>query len=272
MSNYTSPAMQAMPVFGTQTYPRINEQVDGHSRQFGYSPRDWKSQPFGSTAKPFHESFQIIPRNEWSERIEANENEKATLADLVDYAKIPVKDQNGLGHCWAYGTVTAFEIARAKANLPYIEFSPDSVAAPINNYRNQGGWGANAIAYMQKHGVLPASVWPYHHYRDNSPEDKTLRAENKIIEFYDVIDPSMNANERLDAVVSASLQGFSCSVAYSWWGHLVASLDPVIEGRNKYALMILNSWGERWGKRGKGILSGSKAIPDECEAIRVASM
>ncbi len=269
---YTSPRLKTVPIFGDHNYQAINESPDGHKREFGYTPRDWQSKPFGSVAKPFHDAFQIIPRNEWADRIEANEKEKATLADLVDYVKIPVKDQNGLGHCWAYGVTTAFEIARAKANLPYIDFSPDSVAAPINNYRNQGGWGINAIEYMQEHGVLPASVWPYHHYRNNSPENKELRSENKILEFYDVIDPSMNAGERMDAVVSAGLYGFSCAVAYNWWGHLVASLDPVIQGRNKYALMILNSWGSRWGDNGKGILAGSKAIPDECEAIRVASM
>tara|TARA_R110000803_G_scaffold23906_2_gene58184 strand:+ start:6183 stop:6974 length:792 start_codon:yes stop_codon:yes gene_type:complete len=261
-----------IPIYDDSNYHELLNQVDdeGIARMYGSVPRDWAKQPFGSSGVPFGDKYAIIDRSEWGDRLREQEKEKATLSDLIDHLKIPPYDQNGTNFCWAAGACMALTIARARANLPYIDLSFASIAAPINRYRNQGGWTANAIEYIKDHGVLPASQWPHNYYRNDNYEDKSLRAENKIFEFIDVIDQNMDREERFDAVVSAGFYGFSCAVSFNFWGHAVASLGLAKAGRD-WGHMIYNSWGGGYGENGKGILAGSKRSPDNCEAIRVSS-
>ena len=49
----------------------------------------------------------IIPRDEWIERITTGQG--SMLSDIVKQAGIPVKNQDGLGYCWVYGSTSCVE-------------------------------------------------------------------------------------------------------------------------------------------------------------------
>ena len=116
--------------------------VDGDPKSRGRIPRDYEKEPHGSLsyAAPF--ALPLIPRSEWPDRIEELERRKTRLSDIVRYRKVPSLDQNGTNYCWCNAVITAIYALRAAAGLPFIALSPASVAAPIKNGRNEGGWGA----------------------------------------------------------------------------------------------------------------------------------
>lgn len=270
MSGYTSPIYNSVKAAtATSSY----QFTDGSDAGFGCEKRDWQENPYGSSRPRFMEDggFSLIPRNEWVDRLEAMETEKATLTDLHKYYKIPIKSQASTPHCWSFGTASSFELARARAGLPYIEFSPDSVAGPINNYRQKGGWGDSAVDYITKHGILPVSQWPYQWTRSDKYEDKALRAEHKCFESYDLIDNRMNREERWSVYVTALLLGFAGNPAFNHWGHLVCGTQPLAKNGRITDGLILNSWGENYGSGGFGIMYGAKAVPDDVQVIRVSS-
>lgn len=270
MSGYTSPIYSSVKA---ATAKMAHQFADGTDAGFGCEKRDWEAFPYGSQRPRFVEdgNFKIIPRNEQVDRLEAMEKEKATLTHLHKYYKTPIKNQSSTSHCWAFGSCSAFESARAKAGLPYIEFSPDSLAGPINNWRNRGGYGESALDYMENHGVLPVSTWPYGYYKSDKYEDKGLRAENKCIESYDLIENGMDAGERWDVYVTAMLLAFGTNPAFNHWRHLVAGMQPLAKNGKIDDGLILNSWGTGYGDNGFGIMYGWKAIPDDVQAFRVAS-
>ena len=121
--------------------------VNGKQSRRGLVPRDLERQPVGSFSSgiPFSKDIPLIPRAEWSERIQELEVKKMRLSDLRMQAnagkRIPSLDQNGQGFCWAYSTVMAVMILRAVANQRYVRLSPHAVACKIFDFMDQGGWG-----------------------------------------------------------------------------------------------------------------------------------
>lgn len=243
--------------------------IDGERRERGRVPRDWSKQPYGSlpNVKPFGEP--LIPRNEWRDRIEEMESTKSRLSDIWASGGCEILDQNGTNYCWCNGVVTAIYLVRAFNGLPFIPLSPASVAAPIKNYSNEGGWGGDALNYIIEHGIAPQSVWPPNaikrQYFDDSRDDA---ARHKVTEWEEL------PNRDLDALMTALLLRRPVAVGYNWWSHEVCAVDPIaFPGRDddpsSWGAGILNSWGASYGTGGYAILRGRKCIHDDAVSPRV---
>ena len=211
-------------------------------------------------------ALPLIPRNEWAARIKEMEETKTRLSDIVDLAGLKSLDQNGTNYCWCNAVVTAMETLQAVQNQPIVKLSSASVAAPIKGYRNQGGWGGEALDYIVEHGVAPASDWPANAIK-REYDNETSRASRKlhsIKQWWDL------TPRNIDQLMTCLLLRLPVPIGLNWWGHEVCAMDPVVIGSNAFGTRIRNSWGDSYGDHGFAILSESKSRPDDAVAPRVA--
>lgn len=230
----------------------------------GLKPRDYKREPFGAAFAAY--SGPMIPRGEWRDRIEERDRTKSRQADFCDALGIKIKHQSTTNYCWIFAPTKGVEIARAKQGQRYVSLSPASVGARIKNFRNQGGWGTEGLQYIVDHGLVPSDKWPdiaIDRKYDTDVNDQ-LRVKYRITEWWDLKPRSF------DQLMSAVLVGVPVAIGLNWWGHEVLAIDGVVLGSDDYGILIDNSWGTGWGDKGRGVLTQSKATPDDAVAPRVA--
>lgn len=221
--------------------------------------------PYG--ASPFAAPWDgdVMTTAEMREAIEYQKANRTGLIELEQHHGLQVKNQNGTNYCWAFGVVRMVEVVRMVMGEPLVQLSPASVAAPIKNYRNVGGWGEQALGYIRQHGIAPESLWPEHAIdrRYDNEESRRERKKYTVTDFVDI-------PEDFEVVMTMLCRGFPVSVAFNWWGHLVCAVQPDIVG-GKLGYWIDNSWNTNWGTNGRGFLSGSKAAPSEALSVLVAT-
>ncbi len=224
----------------------------------GYQKRDYSAHPHGSLgyAKAFN--LPLIPRDEWDDRIAEMEKTKSRLSDLLIQADIPCKDQNGTNYCWFNGVITACETLRCVMGLPYVALSSASGAAPIKGFRNNGGWGGDALEWMQEHGACSEELWPNAAIDRRYYTDKA-KAEAMKYRVTEAIDVEQND---FDALMTMLFNRIPCPLGLDWWGHLICAVDPVRTGTRQYGTRIRNSWGMDYGDKGFAVLSERKSIGD----------
>ena len=215
---------------------------------------------YGATASPFPDEL-LIPRSEWRDRIQEMEDTKSRISDWIRLKKLPVKNQGRTNFCWANAPVTCLEIIRIMSGQRMVELSPASVACQINGFRNQGGWGKDALDWLIDHGAYPADKWPANaidsKYLTSTPDRYTVE------EWFELIP------RNVDQLMSMLLRRVPVAIGLNWWGHEVTAIDPVWKD-GQPAIRILNSWGDTWGANGQAILQGSKMLPDDAVCPRVA--
>jgi hypothetical protein len=232
----------------------------------GYQTRDILTFPEGQCgfAAPFN--FPTIPRSEWPELIREREQRGRILSQLADAAGLQRMNQGSMGYCWAYGAVCAVHYRRIAMGLPHLQLSACSVAGPVKNFRNQGGWSGEAVAYMVRAGVVPEYLWPNGNQGANR---RYLTAENLrigqefIIEADGWIDVVRN---NFDQIMTLLLMDIPCPIGLSWWGHLICAVDPLVLGNNAFGFRYDNSWGLSYGTRGRGVMAEARGRPTECVA------
>lgn len=176
------------------------------------------------------------------------------------------------GNCWTHSVTHGLIINRAKANMPYVPLSAYSVACKIKNFRDEGGWGALALEFIEKNGIMPQSLWP-----QGSMARTNDRPENwKVAQDYRVTDSWADLTRSIydrtitfDQTMSLLLAGTPVVLDLYWWGHSVLGLDPLevnprlpLSSIDRWGINIWNSWGDDWSELGEGELHGSKAVPD----------
>ena len=236
---------------------------EGMSR--GYEPRDWPGNPLGTFCAPF--PLPELPEDTWRDRVEEMERNKATAKDHKIRAGFDSLNQNGTNYCWINAIIAGMHYAYAMGGYPHVPLSPASVGAPLKGFRNVGGWGSQGAAYVVEHGVAPQKYWPANYWKNrqyDTPECKEARAGYKIVEMYE-----LKPND-FGQLASALLYGFTVAIGLNWWGHEVLA-DRLIATPNDFAAEIDNSWSRSWGDNGHGILTRSKATPDDAVAIRVVT-
>ena len=196
---------------------------------------------------------EVIPRSQWVDLINASQGN--CLSDLVKKVGIPVKDQNGLGYCWVYGSTSTVEIARAKAGLPFVQLAPESVGGPCTGWRNQGGYAQEAFDYLESHGACAMSFLDkpcslnWRAWQQGWQADALKRTVTK---WYDI----GNEYPIFDEVISCLLNRLPVAAGLDWWGHLIHFLDAVIlpdgiapantpQGKT-VGVLARNSWGTDW--------------------------
>lgn len=222
----------------------------------GYHARDFAAHPWDSSpvTQPF--DIPLITGSELDDRIEIAEQNKSRLSDIYKFEGGKTKNQDGWGYCWIFATTHALEVSRAVQGQPYVELSASSAGLIIKNYRNQGGWGGEALEYLAKHGCCPVSMWPEVPSGASVRESAETKAEKlkyRVTEWYEI--------RSYAEVLTCLVLGIPVSTGHNWWGHQICQMDAIKKG-GQYGSRILNSWGEGWGDGGYSVLMANKARPD----------
>jgi hypothetical protein len=242
--------------------------IDGERKARGLMPRNFASHPVGYGAYAPAFDIALIPESEWQDRLDEQIKNKAQLSDIRNTGMggkpIPSRDQNGKGYCWSHSSTSAALIIRALNNEPYADLSAYAVACVIKNYRDQGGWGAESLAFIAERGIPTSEFWPQKSMSRGNDNPKTWEnaARHKFTEWMD-LDP----RDMKRQLVTCLLLGIPVVSDFNWWGHSVCSIDLV--SLNPFRTRIWNSWGDSWSSNGTGILEGRRAIPDAAIAPRV---
>lgn len=247
-----------------------NPVVDGEWKAKGLIPRDYQSYPEGWYPGSVGFDMPLIPRSEWSGLIKEMEHTKSRLSDIR--GDIPSRDQNGRGYCWMHSGCSAALVLRARDNQPYIDLSAYMGACLIKNYRDEGGWGAQGLDWLVEHGLPDSKFWPQKSASrsNDTPEMRANAKLHRVTEgWMDLSRPQYDRNLTFEQVMTCLLCRIPVIVDFNWWRHSVCALDPVETSPGAFGIRIWNSWGDGWGDRGMGVLSGSKAIPDGATAPRV---
>lgn len=249
---------QSEPILGDGAInPVLTDPVDfGRGLDLSERPNE-DGFAYSGLAVPFDNSL-LIPRHEWQGKIEELEQSNSQISDLIRYEKMPTLNQGSTNYCWANAPVACMQIRRLQQNQPTVRLSPASVAAPIKRFRNVGGWGSDAIKYIQRSGIAPVDKWPANaidrRFQTQATQQTALRY--RVREWVEC------RPRNLDQAVSLLLRGIPLAGGFNWWRHEVTLCDAIwLDG--EVAIRIWNSWGSRWGQNGFGILRGSKMLADD---------
>lgn len=258
-----------IPVIDDSNYITFEEQIADDGQPFG---KGWEPRPASDEGFSAPLPFPLIPRSEWRDRIEEGERTKSFLSHLGDRSGLVVKNQRRTNYCWINAPTKAVEYLRAVQGQPYVELSPASVGAPLTNYANAngdpagvGGWGTRGLKYLVEVGCCPASLWPSNAIskKYDTPSSRAARAQYRVSEWSDI--------KTLDQVMTCLLMRIPVPVGLAWWGHLVLAVDPVINQSGQFGYRFDNSYGIEWGQKGRGVVLGSRAVPNDACAPRVAN-
>lgn len=260
--------LNGIPIYDDSNYHTlIGETMQaGGSMGSGFEERSMGG--FGSACAPIE--FANIPRSEWKDRIEEKKAKGLFPSAWFKQGKVRITNQRSWGYCWMYGVVGAMMCRYAMTGQEAPFLNPFYPAWLGKGGRNQGGWGGEALQYIERWGVPLDSVFsgqPTSRAQFDRHEVKQSAEMHKVWKFREL------QRNSLQALMNMWLSDspMPVSQAYNWWGHLVYAVEPVVTGRNSFGTLIVNSWGESWGERGLGIIDESKATSAEQICVDIVS-
>jgi hypothetical protein len=245
--------------------------VDGEFKRHGLMPRNFKTKPTGYCAFAPKFDIPLIPESEWQGRLDAQKAARARLSDIRETgmfgSRIPSRDQDGKGYCWAHSSTGAALLLRARDNQPYADLSAFAVACMIKGFRDEGGCGIDSTEFIATKGIPTAEFWPQQSMRRDCDNPQTWEnaAQNKFIEWMDFGNPG--SDQMWAMQVTCALLAIPVVIDLNWWGHSVCQMD--VTSLKPRKILILNSWGDSWSENGAGELEESRAIADSAVAPRV---
>jgi len=241
---------------------------EGRGFSRGLVPRDYSAQPHGSLffAKPF--DLPLVNEADIPEMIREKQAKKTNLSDIrmkgMFGQMIPSRDQNGYGYCWCHGPTSAVLLCRARDNQPFLDLSAFAIGCIIKNYRNQGGWGGDAVQFIAERGIPTSEFWPQKSTSRSNDNPKTWEnaAKHEVTEWMDLDPRNMEIQ-----IATCLLNNIPLTAGLDWWSHEVCYADLV--GWNPIRVKFWNSWTDSYGTNGMGELQGRKAIPSAALGLRV---
>ncbi len=265
----------------------------------GLIPRNYSLNPVGSYPWATAVDFPLIDKAEWADRLAKMEADKSRLSDLRLIGNsgqmIPSRDQNGKGYCWAHSGVSAHLLVRAVMGQPFADLSAYSIACPIKQFADEGGWGAQGVDYQIANGCATSKTWPQQSMSRSNVNDamKADAAKHKMLaQWADLSAGQYDRNLTFAQVATLLLNCSPVVVDYNWWSHSVCAADLVKGsgddlrnasgkllreydpatfefihdatgyGDSLFGVRIWNSWGDTWSQQGMGVLDPSKAVPN----------
>ena len=220
--------------------------------------------PFAQPAK-----VDLIPYEEWPDRIADEERNQSSLWHVWQDSKIGVLMQGQLNYCWGFSGVTALMLERELQGLPYVPLSPSSVVAPIVGYMNRGGYIEDCLKGMMDQGASSTDYVPQatNRAQEFKPGWREDAHQYRVTMWADV--PADHQTQGTMLFLKRPVP-----VGLNFWGHSVLFLRvldryPKLKANNpnRYGTKYLNSWDKTWGDGGCGILEGSKQVADQAYAI-----
>jgi hypothetical protein len=241
-------------------------------KKTGLIVRDYKSHPPGYLeCAPEAPDDWLVPEDEWQDRLEAQQNAKASLWDLreANYDVLKSLDQNGFGLCWFFSTTKAAMYARALMGEPPVVLSAWWGAGQINNWQDRGGWGAASLEFFTKHGTPAIEYCPKYNRSAVKPGAEENAALHKITEWYDGSD---DRDKNRAIMVSSFLLNLPNVLDYNNLSHSMAGCR-LVSVKPKLVIQTDNSWNDidQYGPKGTYQLTGQNAIPDGIVVARVIS-
>jgi hypothetical protein len=231
----------------------------------GYKGMFRSQQSAEELTTPFPKEL-LIPRSDWQGWIEEMKERQSRLWDLITRSGIRCKNQGKTNFCWANAPVWLLMLWRLVQNQAPVNLSPASVACRINGFKNNGGWGEDALRFLIASGAVPSAYWP-----DNAIDRKYNTAENqKIAKSYRVDGWFILRPRSEEEQISCLLRRMPCAVGLNYWGHEVSDIGvDWINGQ--VAVEYINSWGFDWptsGANGRSFRQGKRILADDIVTIR----
>lgn len=202
----------------------------------------------------------LIPREQWK---------TVNLSAFLP----PVYDQDGIGACNAFATITAFEAARKQAGLPYVRVSPGFLYGAINGGMDGGSFLEDALEWMQTVGSVKGSTvgpldWRKGRQLMNNAAARSEAKDYRIIEAYEC--PTF-------AHMASALQlGYFIDEGLMWFDNFTPDRDAWLPPRGAgqagghalagyglayrngaWGIMTRNSWSSQWGAGGNCVIPES---------------
>jgi hypothetical protein len=265
----------SLKVYDDSNYTElIGTKIDGVKMGTGLVPRSLELQPQGYSAAAPPAQIKLIPKSEYDARIKMQEETKSSLQHIRMTGNagkmIPSLNQGSWGYCWAHGPVQSVHLVRAVMNQPYVPLSAFSVAGPLVNYRNEGGWGAMALERMRDVGVCSQALWPQGQSKASldTPASRQNAALHKVVsDWADIASPHYDQNMTLEQCHTCLLNNEPVVYDLNWWGHSLVAIRLILIEPGRYGTLMWNSWGDEYEDHGMVVLSGSKATPDNAVAL-----
>lgn len=231
----------------------------------GTIARDYSRVPYGSIPSVPPRAVNVIPMEEWPDRIADKIRTKSSLKNIWAQSGIGVLNQKNISYCHAFSVVLLMMLQRAKEGLPYRELSASSIGGPITNWRNAGAYIHDDLERAVEYGASTTGYVPMLTINQNDckPGWKEDALQYRVTEFTDV--RPRNFLEHGSLLLNNNPVG----VGLNYWGHAVSDFDlldlyphkPATDW-TRYGIEFLNSWGEEWGEGGFAVRTGGKALAD----------
>lgn len=239
---------------------------EGYS--FGMTQRDYRSIPFGSASKPASYQYQFESnRQKLIDRIKRADDLEATPDHWRIKGEVPILDQNGYGYCWCYATIGAVMTCYAMTGRKSPILNPFMTAWIGKNFRDQGGWGEEALRYIEQLGIVEAEYWPEHSTDRSLIQNenvKTSAAKHKVTQSLELPPNEILA---LVSVLTDPVMPRPVVLGLPWWGHEVYGVRAGYKD-GQFLVKIANSWKFTWGEQGCAWLTEKKATAAEQIAIQ----
>jgi hypothetical protein len=261
----------------TPLWPLLDPVVGDEPKGRGLIPRDPRVHPLEMFDPPT--DLVLIPESEWEARIKEGEETQSFLSHFrltgMNGQPIPSLDQGQVGYCWAHSPTHAIMLDRAKANLPYVPLSAYAIAATIKKGKDEGGWCGLSAEFTRSKGVPSQAKWPQgdrSYTKYDKPDVWEDAARHKVTEdWVDLTRAVHSQNLTFAQVMTCLLLRIPLAVDFNWWGHSVCGMDPVMVEKGSFGIRIWNSWGDKWGDKGMGVLRGTQSRPNGAVAFRATT-
>jgi hypothetical protein len=166
------------------------------------------------------------------------------------------------GNCWIYGVVGAMMTCAAMTGQPVLHLNPFPTAFRGKQGRNQGGWGEEALRYIDQWGVVEESLWTGHEAKMSNWDRQEIVANAKLTAAVERLELPPN---QFSALMSALLHKYPRPVGMGlpWWGHYVYGCRAMALPGGRFGVKAPNSWTIDWGKDGCVVLEEGKATAAE---------
>jgi hypothetical protein len=259
MMTYTD---DGFPLIHDGNFRELIAEGDAAGVMRGYNPA--QAGPFGSSAPA--SQITRLPRSTWADHMRRQEAEKSSPFHWFQAGGVKVLNQGQWGYCWMYGLVGAMQTAYAMTGQTAPHLNAHFPAWLGKRGRNEGGWAGEALKYIAEFGVPEMSLFSGHPTSRELFERGEVQAnaeQHKVVEFGEL---PRNDYEALVSVLLDPINPRPVTMGLNWWGHLIYAVRAVRDG-----ILIVNSWGERWGQNGLSVLAPNRSVAFEQIAVeRVA--